>query len=805
MNVLANLRYTLRQVLRNPGFFAVAVAALALGIGANTAIFSAVEAVLLRPLPYAQPDRLVMVWEDASYIGFALNTPAPANYVDWKAQNKVFTDMVATRYTGAALTGDGVPEQLSGRKTTPNFFDVLGVQPVLGQPFTAEEDKTNAKVAVISYGVWQRRYGGDASIIGRGIMLDGIKTTVVGVMPRNFFFHERDVDYWIPMAFTPEGWARRQSHFLTVVARLKPSVTLQLAQKDMERVAAQLQRQYPENAQLGATVVAIQKDFAGDARSGLWVLQVASVFVLLIACSNLANLLLARSTARRREIAVRIALGATRGQIAGQLLTESLLLSIAGGALGLAIGQTCWNVFGGLVPAQVGESGFQFNWRMVLFTAGISIAAGVLFGCAPALRAADVPLQETLKEGGRTGESRAGLRLRDGLVVGQFALAFALLVGASLMIQTIWNLRKQDLGFRADHLLTMGIALPDTKYNSDEKNRGFRRAVVENVRGLPGVKAAGFASDAPFMTEGDTEGYAVEGEPRLPPGQYNDALYREVTPGYLETVGATVLDGRLLQDSDRAGGLRVVVVNEFLARRHWPGKSAVGKRIRFGDNEDETKNPWWTVAGVVRDIRERGLLFDMKPAIYVPITQMEKPDNYSTLVVRTGSDPSSVFKSVEGAVWSVDPQQPVTRVRTMEQMIEENVADRTRPMVLLGVFAGLALVLACLGVYGVLAYAVAQRTREIGVRMALGAKPVDVTRMILERGMKLSAMGLVVGAALAAALGALLQTLLFGVTPMAPGIYAGTAAALVLVAMLACVIPAQRAARVDPAVALRSE
>jgi predicted permease len=805
MNVLANLRYTLRQVLRNPGFFAVAVAALALGIGANTAIFSAVEAVLLRPLPYAQPDRLVMVWEDASYIGFALNTPAPANYLDWKAQNKVFTDMAATRHTGAALTGDGVPEQLSGRKTTPNFFDVLGVQPVLGQPFTAEEDQTNAKVAVISYGVWQRRYGGDASIIGRGIMLDGIKTRVVGVMPRNFFFHNRDVDYWIPMAFTPEGWARRQSHFLTVVARLKPSVTLQLAQKDMERVAAQLQRQYPENAQLGATVVAIQKDFEGDARSGLWVLQVASVFVLLIACSNLANLLLARSTARRREIAVRIALGATRGQIAGQLLTESLLLSIAGGALGLAIGQTCWNVFDGLVPAQVGESGFQFNWRMVLFTAGISIAAGVLFGCAPALRAAAVPLKETLKEGGRTGESRAGLRLRDGLVVGQFALAFALLVGAGLMIQTIWNLRKQDLGFRADHLLTMGIVLPDTKYNSDEKNRGFRRAVVENVRGLPGVKAAGFASDAPFMTEGDTEGYTVEGEPRLPPGQYNDALYREVTPGYLETVGATVLDGRLLQDSDRAGGLRVVVVNEFLARRHWPGKSAVGKRIRFGDNEDETKNPWWTVAGVVRDIRERGLLFDMKPAIYVPITQMEKPDNSATLVVRTGSDPSSVFKSVEGAVWSVDPQQPVTRVRTMEQMIEENVADRTRPMVLLGVFAGLALVLACLGVYGVLAYAVAQRTREIGVRMALGAKPVDVTRMILERGMKLSAMGLVVGAALAAALGALLQTLLFGVTPMAPGIYAGTAAALVLVAMLACVIPAQRAARVDPAVALRNE
>jgi len=802
MNLLANLRYTARQIVKNPGFFLIAVAALALGIGANTAIFSAVEAVLLKPLPFAQPGRLMIVWEDASNIGFAFNTPAPANYVDWQTQNHVFTDMAATRFDTASLTGDGQPEQLSGRKVTPNFFDVLGVQPAVGRPFTAEEDKAQTPVVVLGYNLWRRRFGGDESIIGREILLNGIQTRVVGVMPKDFFFRDRkNSDYWVPMAGTPEQWARRQSHFLTVVARLKPGVAVEQAQKDMERVAADLQKQYPDsNAKVGAVVVPIEKDYAGDARSGLLVLQVASVFVLLIACLNLANLLLARSTGRRREMAVRLALGASRWQIASQLLTESLVLSTAGGLLGLWIGKMCWDLFGRLVPEQAG-GGFEWNGHVMLFTAGISLAAGMLFGFAPALRASGVPLQESLKEGGRGGESRGGLRLRDTLVVGQFALAFALLVCAGLMIETLWNLRKQELGFQADHLLTMGVPLPEKKYNTDEKVRGFFRAVVGSVRALPGVKGAGFGSDAPFMTIGDTEGYTVEGEPPLPTGEYNDALYREVTPGYLEMLGAKVKEGRFLEESDHEGGLLVVVVNEFLAKRHWQGQSAVGKRIRF----DDPGEPWRAVAGVVRDIRERGLLYEMKPAIYVPVTQVKKPGGFSMLVVRTSNDPASTIKMVEGAVWSVDAQQPVSYIRTMDQLMESDVADRTRPMILLGVFAGLALVLACLGVYGVLAYAVAQRTREIGVRMAMGAKPGDVTKMILGRGMKLSAIGLLAGAALAAGLGVLLRTLLYGVTVAAPGIYAGTAVALVLVAVMACVIPALRAARVDPAVALRNE
>ena len=802
MNLVANLRYAFRQITKNPGFFALAVAALALGIGANTAIFSAVEAVLLHSLPYSRPDRLVVVWEDASFVGFAFNTPAPANYLDWQARNRVFTDMLATRFVTASLTGDGQPEQLSGKKVTPNFFDVLGVQPVRGRPFTVEEDKSQTPVVVLSYNLWRRRFGVDEAIIGRTMLMNGVPTKVVGVMPKDFFFSDRkNSDYWVPMAFTPEQWAWRHTHFLTVVARLKPGVTAEQAQKDMQRIAVELQKQYPEsNAKVGAVVVPIQKDYAGDTRSGLLVLQVASLFVLLIACSNLANLLLARSTGRRREMAVRLAMGASRWRIASQLLTESLVLAVAGGLLGLWVGQMCWSVFGKLVPQQAGE-GFAVNGQLLLFTAGISLAAGVLFGFVPALRASSVPLEESLKEGGRGGESRSGLRLRDTLVAGQFALAFALLVCAGLMIQTIWNLQKQELGFHADHLLTMGVPLPEKKYDTDEKVRGFFHAVVEDVRALPGVEGAGFGSDTPFMTNGDTEGYTVEGEPPLPAGEYNDALYREVTPGYLEMLGARVKEGRLLVENDHENGALALVVNEFLAKRHWPGKSAVGKRIRFGDE----KALWWTVVGVVGDIRERGFLYEMKPAVYVPVTQVQKPGRFSMLVVRTSNDPASAVKMVEGAVWSVDPQQPVSYVRTMDQLMETDVADRTRPMILLGVFAGLALVLACIGVYGVLAYAVAQRTREIGVRMALGAKPMDVTRMILGGGVKLSAIGLLAGGALAAGLANLLETLLFGVTAVAPGIYVGTAATLLLVALMACVIPAQRASRVDPAVALRNE
>jgi predicted permease len=569
----------------------------------------------------------------------------------------------------------------------------------------------------------------------------------------------------------------------------------------MEVIAKRLQQQYPDtNANIGAVVVPVRENFAGDTATGLWVLQIAAVLVLLIACSNLANLLLARAAGRRREIAVRVALGASRGQIAAQLITESLLLSVGGGVLGLVVGRLCWSMFRNLVPPQIAGNGFLLNAPVLMFTAAISILAGVFFGIVPALRATDVSLQESLKEGARAGESRGGMRLRDTLVVAQFAMAFALLVGASLMIETLWNLRRVDLGFRSDHLLTMGVPLPDTKYNSNEKLRAFYQDMLDRTRTLPGVKNVGFGSDVPFTSIGDTEGYAIEGAPPTLPGQDNDALYREVTAGYLETIGGTLESGRLLEDRDIESGQPVVVINEFLAKRHWPGVDPVGKRLKLTGS----KEPWRTVVGVVKDIRERGLLLDMKPAVYVPVNQVDRP-GADYLVARTSEEPAGMVNALRGAVWAVDADRPVAFIRTMDQLMEENVADRERPMTLLGIFAGLALVLACIGVYGVLAYSVAQRTREIGVRMALGARPLDVTRMILGRGLRLSAIGLIAGAALAGSLGVLLRTLLFGVTPAAPLVYSGTAASLMIVALAACVVPAQRAARVDPMVALRHE
>lgn len=803
MNLRHLLRYAFRQLRHNPSFFIIAIAALALGIGANTAIFSAVEALLLRPLPYGHPDRLVMVWEDASTIGFAHNTPAPANYVDWRAQNQVFTDMAALRYETASLTGDQAPEQALGGTVTANFFDVLQVQPFLGRPWTHEEDAARSKSVVISYNLWQRRFSGDRKIIGRSILMNGQSTTVLGVMPRDFFFPVRDMDYWTPGYFTPEVLAERDNHFLTVVARMKPGVTVAQAERDMDIVAARLAQQYPQsNSKLGAVVIPLQQEYAGDTRVGLWVLQISSIFVLLIACSNLANLLLARASGRRREIAVRVALGASPKQIVAQLLTESLILSLIGGALGLWVGDVFWRVLGRLVPQQVAGASFSLNLPVLFFTAGVSLAAGIFFGLIPALKSTRVSPHDALKEGERGGESRGAMRLRDALVVGQFAFALALLVGAGLMMQTLWNLHQVNLGFRSDHLLVSLLPLPQPKYDTDAKIRSFYRNVLAELRTKPGIVSAGFASDAPFTSEGDTEGYTIEGAPPPQPGFWNDALYREVTPGYLRSVGARLIEGHFLEDADVESSEPVVIVNEFLARHHWPGQSAVGKHLHMGGYL--AKEPWRTVVGVIADVHERGLLLGMKPAVYLSTEQVKRP-GADYLVVRTRQDPLGAANEVRSAVWAVDSQQPLARVRSMDTIIEDNIADRERPMVLLGIFAGLALVLACIGVYGVLAYAVAQRTREIGVRMALGASPLDVTRMIVVRGLRLGLLGLAAGVGLALVLGRLLQTLLYGVKPVAPAVYAATGGALLVIALLACVIPAQHASRVDPLVALRDE
>jgi putative ABC transport system permease protein len=462
-----------------------------------------------------------------------------------------------------------------------------------------------------------------------------------------------------------------------------------------------------------------------------------------------------------------------------------------------------------LVPAQVASKSFSLNGKVLIFSVVVSLGSGILFGLVPALRATRLSLHDALKEGGRTGESLRGLRLRDALVVCQFSLAFALLVGAGLMIQTLWNLRQVDLGFRSDHMLVSLLPLPQPKYDTDTKIRNFYRNVLEELRAKPGIVSAGFSSDAPFTSEGDTEGYSVRGEAPPLPGQWNDALYREVTSNYLSAVGAKLVEGRSIQESDTEKSEPVIVVNEFFARRHWPGQSALGKQVRVGPGPEsgvppDQVAPWRTVVGVVADLRERGLRLGMKPCVYLSTEQVKRP-GADYLVVRTSQEHLAAANAVRSAVWAVDSQQPVARVRSMDNIIENNVADRKRPMVLLGIFAGLALVLACIGVYGVLAYAVAQRTREIGVRMAVGASPFDVTQMIVGRGLRLGLIGLAVGLGLAIGLGRLLESLLYGVKPVAASVYLSTAGTLLVITLLACVIPAQRAARVDPLVALRDE
>ncbi|MDQ1408270.1 MAG: putative transport system permease protein, partial [Acidobacteriaceae bacterium] len=755
-----------------------------------------------RPLPYGEPNSLVMVWEEASFLGFAHNTPAPANYKDWRTQNQVFTDMTAFRYRTASLTGDQAPEQVTGGAVTANFFDVLKVQPFLGRPWTEAEDSSKSAAVVISYKLWQRRFGSDPHLVGHNILMNGKSTTVLAVMPRDFFFPSRDMDYWEAGYFTPEQLARRDSHFLTVVARLKPGIDVNSAQLDLNVIASRLAKEYPtSNTNVGAVVIPLQQEFAGDTRAGLWVLQIASVFVLLIACSNLANLLLARASGRRREIAVRIALGAGRKEIIGQLLAESLLLSSAGAALGLFLGVFCWRVLSQFIPEQMAGPALSLNLTVLLFTLVVSILSGIFFGLVPALKVTHLSILDALKEGGRSGESSRGMRLRDALVVVQFALALALLVGAGLMMQTMWNLRKVDLGFRSDHILIADVPLPQLKYDTDPKVRNFYRRVLQDLQGKLGVVSAAFASDAPFTSEGDTESYRIEGELPLLPGQMNDALYREVTPGYLQTIGATLEEGRYLAESDTETSQPVVVVNEFLAKRHWPGQSAVGKHLR---TDGSPTDPWLTVVGVVANLSERGLLLNMKPGIYLSTEQVKKP-GAEFLVVRTRQDPMTAANASRTAVLSIDSQQPVARMRSMDELIESNVADRKRPMILLGVFAALAVVLACIGVYGVLAYSVEERTREIGIRVAIGASPSQVTRMILVKGLRLGLLGLAAGVGLAVLLGRLLQTLLYGANPWSPAVYAVTSAALLLIAVAACIIPAQRAARVDPVVALRNE
>ena len=800
-----DVRYGVRTLRKNPGFTVIAIVALALGIGANTAIFSVVNAVLLRPLPFRNPDQLVMIWEDASHLGFPKNTPSPANFLDWQRQNTVFAGMAAMAPRSYNLTGSGQPERLDARRVSANLFDLLGIQPQLGRSFRPEEDTPGTHVVILSDGLWLRRFGAEPGVIGRAINLSDESYTVVGVMPATVEL-PRMTDWqeqlWVPLAFTAEEAAARGNHYLEVIARIQPGLTLQQAKAEMSAIAARLAQQYPEdNVRIGAKVTPLREEFVGEIRPALLVLLGAVAFVLLIACANVANLLLARAAAREKEISLRLALGATRSRLVRQFLTESLLLAAAGCGAGLLLAILGLDLLEKFIPPTIAlTQAIAIDGKVLAFAALIALFTGLIFGLAPAIQASGFNLNNNLKERGR--DASTGHRLRGLLVSGEVAVSFLLLIGAGLLINSFIRLRHLDPGFNPDHLLTAKVALSETKYPTKERRSAFFREVVRRVQTLPGVRSVGVGNNLPFTYDGDSMPIGIEGRPDPPPDERPDVVMRVVGPGYFSTMQIPLVKGRDFTDGDSDNAPRVVVISEKTAARYWPGQDPVGKRLKPGSASEDT--PWRTVIGIVRDVRQNDFVAAPKPQMYLSYQQVRDfPPN--ALVVRSAVDPSSLVTSVRDAIWMVDKDQPVSQIRPMSEIVSQAVARQRFSMLLLGLFAGLALILAAVGIYGVMSYSVAQRSREIGIRMALGAQKSDVLGMTLAEALRFVAVGVVIGIGGALGLTRLMASLLFGVSATDPATFAAITVILGGVALLASYIPALRSMRVDPVIALRSE
>lgn len=799
-----DLLYGLRMLWKSPGFTIVAVIALALGIGANTAIFSVINTVLLRPLPYAQPDQLMMVWE--SFPGSRENRVMPANFADWQAQNQVFTEMAA--WTGQAFnlsgnpSGGGQPEKLEGVRTTANLFPVLGVQPILGRTFLPEEDQPGAaQVAVISHGLWQRRFGGVQNVIGSRMVLDETSYTIIGVMPASFHFPARQQVVWIPLALAPEQiTARVSAHFLSVIARRKPGVNEQQAQAEMSALAARLEKQYPKtNTTIGALLIPLKQQIVGNLRQALLILFAAAGFVLLVACTNIANLLLFRAAMRQKEIAVRLALGASRARLIRQFLTESILLALIGGTVGLLLALWGVSFLTKVMPENLAlATEATVDWKVLTFTLAASALTGLFFGFLPAFQATRLNLNVTLKEGGRdTARGRSGLRSL--LVVSEVALALVLMMGAGLMINSFLRLRQVDAGFKPDHLLTMEIDPTFERYPSHSALAGFYDRVIERIESLPGVESAAVVTHLPLTTASGHYLYRVESQPEW---KYASALPGSVSPDYFHTMGISLMAGRMFTAQDTPQSEPVGVVNEAMAQRAWPDQDAIGKRIRMYPYDATA--PTLTVVGVVKNVRQSELQAVARPEVYRSYTQeMSYPPR--DLVVRTSVSPLALAQTVREAIQSLEKDQPVSNIRTMEQILADSLADERFNTLLLAIYAGLALLLAAVGIYGVMSYLVTQNTREIGIRMALGAQGRDVLTLVVGQGLTLTIAGIVAGLAGAWGLTRLMKTLLYEVTATDPLTFAGASLLLVSIALLACYIPARRATKVDPMIALRHD
>ena len=814
--LLHDMRYGVRMLLKKPGFTLVAVATLALGIGANTAIFSVVNAVLLKSLPYPEPERLVALSETSKEVP-VMSVSYP-NYLDWRAQQTIFDNLAARMPAGGVLTGGGEPERVTGRLVTASFFATLGVQPQIGRFFNEEEDRPGTeRVIVLSHGLWQRRFGGDPSLIGKAIQYNGESWTVIGVMPAGFDFYgsgNANNDFFTPLGrLADQEYMRdRHSHPIFVTARMKRGVSHERARAEMKELAARLAQQYPaSNTGRGVEVRSLLDDYIGDVRPALLVISAAVALVLLIACVNVANLLLARAATRRREIAVRMALGAGRWRVMRQLLTESVMLAVAGGALGLLLA-----VWGVDLLVRFNPDGLPrldeitIDPRVLGFTLLVTLLTGIIFGLAPALQTSKVNFHDALKDGNRQSSGSAGgQRLRGALVIAEVALSLMLLVGAGLLLRSFQQLMKVDAGFDAQGVLTLRLRLPDAKYREAAQTTSFLKEVMRRVATLPGVEGVSVTTGFP-LGRGGENGYWIEGQPEpRQPGDWPVAVTQSVSEDYHQTLGIALLTGRQFTKQDTADAPPVVMVDEDFVRRHFPNgqpSGVIGQRLRFGGDGE----PWREVVGVVRHVRHFGLDEEGRAGIYRPWTQINPKwladfTRAMDLVVKTSAEPIGLVPAIKREVQAVDKDQPLANVRTLESLVIQSIAPRRFSLVLLGIFALLALLLGAIGLYGVMSYAVTQRTREIGIRTALGAQQSDVLKLVVGRGMKLALVGVGVGLAGSFALTRVMSSLLFGVSTTDPATFAAVTLLLTSVALVACYIPARRATKVDPMIALRYE
>jgi putative ABC transport system permease protein len=805
-----DLRYAIRSLRKHPGFTVVVLATLALGIGANAAIFSVVNAVLLRPLPYEGANRIVVLWGDLHRPGVNEIPASAGEYADYRDRSHAFDHVAVYDTAGVNLTGAGEPERLDGAIVTASLFPLLGASAQVGRTFTAAEEQPGRNdVALIAHRLWTRRFNADPAIAGRVVSIDGRPTQIVGVMPAAFRFPDAAVEVWKPLLLDAEALSEdnRGSHGYTALARLRPGVTLAQAHADLAAVTATFKAEHPLNYRTGFSVALrpLRDEIVGDTGRGLLILLGAVALVLLIACANVSNLLLARAASRRREIALRTALGASRGRLVRQLLTESVLIAAAGGALGLVLASWGVNLLIALSPDTIPRlREVTLDQRVVLFTALVSLATGILFGIVPALRASGPSLNEALKDGGRSGESALHGRAGRLLVVSEVALSLVLLVGAGLLVHSFARVQQVDPGFDPRGMLTLRLSLPDSRYTTFEKGDRFFDALFAALRARPDVQAVAAASALPFSGAGGSRTFHIEGrEPKRPEDQPEEQL-RIVTDGYFQTMKIPVVKGRGFTDRDRLSGPRVALVNEALARKHFAGENPIGRRVAFSRDEPQ----WYEIVGVVGNVKHRGLDAADRAELYVPYRQPLFP-NWTVrpmqVVVRTAGDPLIAAATMRREIARIDPEQPISDVRTMDQRIGRSLESRRFNMILLAAFAVLALALAAIGIYGIVAYAVTERTHEIGVRLALGAQRRDVMAMIVAQGMAMTAAGTAAGIVSALLVTRLMSSLLFGVSTLDPITFTAIPVLLAAVAFAACYVPARRATRVDPLVALRTE